>query len=216
MNDQKNMAAQDPTAEDLLDVLVVGGGQAGLAMAWHLRQQGMRFLVLETGPEPGYVWRVRWDSLKLFTPAQYSSLPGMPFPAPPDTYPTKEPVADYLQAYAKAFDLPIKLNARVTDLHRAAETFEVRAGGDIYRACHVVVATGPFQAPFTPPPAQKLDPSVTQVHSPAYRCRAAALPRIAARRPRRSPRARPERGRTGTCGSWAGRPRDPGYPPKRR
>jgi putative flavoprotein involved in K+ transport len=115
------------------------------------------------------VWRARWDSLKLFSPAQYSSLPGMPFPAPADTYPAKEPVADYLQAYAKAFHLPVTLNTRVSDLRRAGETFEVRAGDAVYRAQQVVVATGPFQVPFTPPAARKLDPSVTQLHSAAYR-----------------------------------------------
>ena len=153
----------------LLDVVVVGGSQAGLAMAWQLRRQGMRFLVLEAGPELGHVWRARWDSLKLFSPAQYSSLPGMPFPAPADTYPSKEPVADYLPAYANAFHLPVVLNARVTGLHRVGETFEVRAGDAVYRARQVVVATGPFQVPFTPPAAQKLDPSVTQLHSAGYR-----------------------------------------------
>jgi len=169
MNDQPQVAAQDPTREGLLDVLVVGGGQAGLAMAWHLRRHGMRFLVLEAGPEVGHVWRARWNSLKLFSPAQYSSLPGMPFPAPADTYPAKEAVADYLQAYAQAFHLPVTLNARVIDLRRAGEIFHVQAGDAVYRARQVVVATGPFQVPFIPPAARKLDPLVTQVHSAAYR-----------------------------------------------
>jgi putative flavoprotein involved in K+ transport len=162
----------------VLDVVVVGGSQAGLAMAWHLAQQGRRFVVLEAGPEVGHVWRSRWDSLKLFTPAQYDALPGMAFPAPADTYPTKDPVADYLQAYAKAFDLPIRLNARVTDLRRDGDDFEVRTGDATIRARQVVVATGPFQVPFIPPPAAKLDPSVTQVHSADYR------------KPRPSPRGR--------------------------
>ena len=169
MSDQREVAAQDPTREGLLDVVVVGGGQAGLAMAWHLRRRGMRFVVLEAGPELGQVWRARWDSLKLFSPAQYSSLPGMPFPAPADTYPTKEPVADYLRAYATAFHLPVTLNARVTDLRRTGEIFEIRAGNDIYPARQVVVATGAFQVPFTPPAARKLDPAVTQLHSAGYR-----------------------------------------------
>jgi cation diffusion facilitator CzcD-associated flavoprotein CzcO len=97
---------QVPAGVGVLDVVVVGGSQAGLAIAWHLTQQRRRFVVLEAGPEVGHIWRSRWDSLKLFTPAQYDALPGMPFPAPADTYPTKDPVADYLQAYAAAFDLP--------------------------------------------------------------------------------------------------------------
>src|SRR4029453_15285576 len=88
-----------------LDVVVVGGSQAGLAMAWHLARQGLRFVVLEAAPEVGHARLCRWDSLRLFAPAQYDALPGMAFPAPADTYPTKDPVADYLlQAYVAAFD----------------------------------------------------------------------------------------------------------------
>jgi putative flavoprotein involved in K+ transport len=167
-------APHDETQKDLegeqrLDVVVVGGSQAGLTMGWHLAQQGRRFVVLEAGPEVGHVWRSRWDSLKLFTPAQYDALPGMAFPAPADTYPTKDPVADYLQAYAKAFDLPVRLHARVTELRWLEDgSFEVDTGDATYRARQVVVATGPFQVPFVPPQAAKLDPSVTQVHSADY------------------------------------------------
>ena len=83
-------AQTDPAGGEVLDVVVVGGSQAGLAMAWHLAQQGLRFVVLEAAPELGHTWRFRWDSLKLFTPAQYDALPGMPFPAPADTYPAKD------------------------------------------------------------------------------------------------------------------------------
>jgi putative flavoprotein involved in K+ transport len=163
-------AQNDPAGDQPLDVVVVGGSQAGLAMAWHLAQQGRRFVVLEAGPEVGHVWRSRWDSLKLFTPAQYDALPGMAFPAPADTYPTKDPVADYLEAYAAAFDLPVRRNAKVTELRRLEErSFEVRTADHAYGARQVVVATGPFQVPFVPPPAAKLDPSVTQVHSADYR-----------------------------------------------
>jgi putative flavoprotein involved in K+ transport len=162
-------AKKVPAGGEVLDAVVVGGSQAGLAMAWHLAQQGRRFVVLEAGPEVGHVWRSRWDSLKLFTPAQYDALPGMAFPAPADTYPTKDPVADYLQAYAVAFDLPVRVNARVTDLRRVGDDFEVRTADTTYRARLVVVATGPFQVPFVPPPAATLDPSVTQVHSADYR-----------------------------------------------
>ena len=152
-----------------LDALVVGASQAGLAMAWHLARQGLRFAVLEAGPEIGHAWRSRWDSLTLFTPAQYDALPGMPFPAPADTYPTKDPVAGYLQAYASAFELPVRLNARVTSLSRTEGGFEARTDGEVYRARQVVVTTGPFQVPFVPPAAQRLDESVTQLHSAGYR-----------------------------------------------
>ena len=159
-----------PAGDQPLDVVIVGGSQAGLAMAWHLAQQGLRFVVLEAAPELGHSWRSRWDSLKLFTPAQYDALPGMAFPAPADTYPTKDPVADYLQAYAKAFDLPVRLNAKVTELRPLdGGSFEVRTADASYQARQVVVATGPFQVPFVPPPAGSLDASVTQVHSADYR-----------------------------------------------
>jgi putative flavoprotein involved in K+ transport len=163
-------ARKDPAGDQQLDVVVVGGSQAGLAMAWHLAQQGLRFVVLEAAPELGNTWRSRWDSLKLFTPAQYDALPGMAFPAPADTYPTKDPVADYLQAYAAAFDLPVRLNAKVTELRRQEDgSFEAQTADATYQARQVVVATGPFQVPFVPPPAAKLDPSVTQLHSADYR-----------------------------------------------
>jgi len=163
-------AEKDPAGGEVLDMVVVGGSQAGLAMAWHLAQQGLRFVVLEAAPELGHVWRSRWDSLKLFTPAQYDALPGMPFPAPVDTYPTKDPVADYLQAYAVAFNLPVRLNAKVTELSRLGDgSFEVRTADAAYQARQVVVATGPFQVPFVPPQARGLDPSVTQLHSADYR-----------------------------------------------
>jgi len=162
-------AQKGPAGDQRLDVVVVGGSQAGLAMAWHLARQGLRFVVLEAAPELGHTWRSRWDSLKLFTPAQYDALPGMAFPAPADTYPTKDPVVDYLQAYAAALDLPVRLNSPVTELRRVGDTFEVRTTNEMLHARQVVVATGPFQVPFIPPPAGKLDASVTQVHSADYR-----------------------------------------------
>ena len=155
--------------DGLLDVAVIGGSQAGLAMAWHLTRRGLRFVVLEAGPEIGHTWRSRWDSLTLFTPAQHDALPGMPFPGRPDTYPTKDPVADYLQDYAAAFNLPVRLNARVSHLSKTAEGFEIGTQADVFRARQVVAAAGPFQTPFIPPAAQRLDGAVTQLHSAGYR-----------------------------------------------
>ena len=102
------------------DVVVVGGSQAGLAVAYYLKKRGLRFVVLDAAPEIGQVWKSRWDSLQLFTPAQYSGLPGMDFPAAHDVYPSKDEVAAYLQSYVSAFDLPVRLNARVTSLTRTA------------------------------------------------------------------------------------------------
>jgi putative flavoprotein involved in K+ transport len=161
---------QGPAGGEVLDVVVVGGSQAGLTMGWHLARLGLRFVVLEAGPEVGHIWRNRWDSLKLFTPAQYDALPGMAFPAPADTYPTKDPVADYLQSYAKTFDLPVRLNAKATELRRLEDgSFEIHTADQTYRARQVVVTTGPFHVPFLPPQARGLDPSVTQVHSADYR-----------------------------------------------
>jgi len=170
MTRRKEQAMQNEMAGDrLLDVAVIGGSQAGLAMAWHLTQQNLRFVVLEAGPEVGHAWRSRWDSLTLFTPTQYDALPGMPFPGKADTYPTKNLVAGYLQAYAVNFHLPIRLNARVTHLTRTAEGFEIRTDDELFRARQVVVATGPFQVPVVPPAAQRLDGSVSQLHSADYR-----------------------------------------------
>jgi putative flavoprotein involved in K+ transport len=165
---EQAMAANGPK-DGLLDVVVIGGGQAGLAVAWHLAQHHLRFAVLDAAPEIGHTWRSRWDSLKLFTPTQYNSLPGMPFPGSPDTYPTKDPVADYLNAYVTAFNLPVRLNARVTQLSRTEDGFEIRTQDAVFRARQVVVAAGPFQVPFVPLAAQRLDGSVTKLHSAAYR-----------------------------------------------
>ena len=155
--------------DELLDVVVVGGSQAGLAIAWHLAREGLRFVVLEAAPEIGHTWRSRWDSLRLFTPAQYDALPGMAFPGPPDTYPGKDAVAGYLKAYAAAFNLPVRLNSPVTRLSQIDEGFKIHTQREAFNARQVVVAAGPFQVPFTPSAAQQLDASVTQLHSAEYR-----------------------------------------------
>jgi putative flavoprotein involved in K+ transport len=148
---------------------VIGGGQAGLAMGYHLEQSGRSFQIADAGAGIGQAWRSRWDSLQLFTSGRYDNLPGLPFPAAPDTYPGKDDVADYLQAYTARFDLPVRLNTKVTPLTRGDSGYVAKAGGEVMEARQVVVATGPFQVPFIPPIAEGLDPGVHQVHSADYR-----------------------------------------------
>jgi putative flavoprotein involved in K+ transport len=151
------------------DVLVIGGGQAGLTMGYHLAQRGLSFQIVDAGAEIGQTWRSRWDSLLLFTSGRYDNLPGLPFPAAPDTYPGKDDVADYLQAYAAKFKLPVRLNTHVTSLTKNGGTYVAKAGDDALEARQVVVATGPFHVPFVPPIAESLDPAVHQIHSAHYR-----------------------------------------------
>jgi putative flavoprotein involved in K+ transport len=161
---------------DVLDVLVIGGGQAGLVMGYHLLQRGLRFKILDAGSEVGEVWRRRWDSLKLFTPAQYDGLPGMPFPAPKDVYPDKEEVADFLKAYVDRYELPLHLGARVRSLKLEGSTYLAKTDHETFAAQQVVVATGPFQTPFVPALSKDFDPDLPQLHSVDYRD-AESLPR---------------------------------------
>jgi putative flavoprotein involved in K+ transport len=152
-----------------LDVVVIGASQSGLAIGCHLARRGVRFVILDAGSDVGHVWRSRWDSLKLFTPGQYSGLPGMAFPSPKDMYPSKDDVASYLQAYASSFDLPVRLNAKVTSLTKREGEYVVATADQEFRAGQVVVATGPFQVPFVPPLAEDLDDTVFEIHSADYR-----------------------------------------------
>ena len=156
-------------AGSLLDVLVIGGGQAGLAMGYHLAQSGRPFQIVDAGAQIGQTWQSRWDSLQLFTSGRYDNLPGLPFPAARGTYPGKDDVARYLQAYAAKHSLPVRLTTSVTSLTRGDDTYVAKAGGEVLEARQVVVATGPFQVPFIPAIADALDPGVHQIHSAHYR-----------------------------------------------
>ncbi len=151
------------------EVIVVGGGQAGLAMAYFLARAGRDFTVLEAADQPAAAWRARWDSLKLFTPARYSSLPGQPFPGDPDRYPTRDEVVAYLREYADRFELPVQLGSRVRLLQQIDDRYRVELDDREYTGAQVVVATGPFQEPYVPPFAERLDASVRQLHTSAYR-----------------------------------------------
>jgi putative flavoprotein involved in K+ transport len=150
-------------------VVVVGGGQAGLAVGYFLAEQGRDFTILEAASEPAAAWRGRWDSLKLFTSARYDALPGLGFPGDSDRYPTRDEVAAYLEDYARRFELPVELDSRVRSIRRSDGTYIVELDDRSYEAEQVVVATGPFQIPFVPPIAEGLDPTVVQMHSTAYR-----------------------------------------------
>ena len=138
-------------------------------MGYVLARRGLRFRILDAGAEIGHVWRSRWDSLSLFTPAQYDNLPGFSFDAPRDTYPGKDDVADYLNAYAAKFELPIELGTTVTSLSRDNGVYVAKASQEAFDAKQVVVATGPFHVPFVPSMGAALDPEVTQIHSSDYR-----------------------------------------------
>jgi putative flavoprotein involved in K+ transport len=153
------------------EVVVVGGGQAGLAIGYHLARQGRDYTILEASSEPAAAWRERWDSLRLFTSARYDALPGLPFPGDPDRYPTRDEVADYLTDYARRFQLPVELNSRVRAVRgRDGGGYVVELDDDrTYEAGQVVVATGPFQTPFIPSVADSVGHDVVQLHSTEYR-----------------------------------------------
>ena len=167
------MAAGETRPEELkaerFDVVVVGAGQAGLAMGRFLARQGRRFVILERAASIGAAWRERWESLALFTPRRYSSLPGLPFQGSSEGYPARDEVIAYLEEYARRFKLPVKLDTNVRRLTVDNGPFLLEVGGEQITADNVVVATGPFQTPWVPDLAEQIDPDVLQMHSTGYR-----------------------------------------------
>ena len=156
-------------SDDRFEVAVVGAGQAGLAMGHFLAKDGRRFTILDAADSIGSAWRTRWDSLVLFTPRRYDSLPGLPFPGDPNGCPRREEVISYLERYASTFELPVQLNAQVQSLRPAAGGFVLDLGTRTVEADKVVVATGPFQSPNVPAFAADLAADVLQMHSTGYR-----------------------------------------------
>ncbi len=150
-------------------VIVVGGGQAGLAAGYYLSRAEIPFLILDAGPRTGESWRRRWDSLELFTAARYSSLPGLSFPGDPEHFPRKDEVADYLEDYVRRFELPVRLDSPVTSLKRSNGGYRLQTERGVYEADQVIVASGAYQRPNVPAIAEKLADGVAQLHSAEYR-----------------------------------------------
>jgi putative flavoprotein involved in K+ transport len=151
------------------ETVVIGAGQAGLSTGYHLARLGRPFVILEARTRIGDVWRERWDSLRLFTPARYDGLDGMAFPAPGHSFPTKDEMGDFLEAYADWFELPVRTGVRVDGLSRSGDRFLVRSGEHRFEADNVVVAMADYQRPKVPAFAAELDPEIVQLHSLDYR-----------------------------------------------
>jgi putative flavoprotein involved in K+ transport len=154
------------------DVVVVGAGQAGLAAGYHLAQRGIDFVILEASPRVGDVWRDRYDSLLLYSPARYNALPGHPFPLGRNVFPTGSQMGDYLEAYVAHHQLPVQTAIQVDSLRAAPDAgdgYLITAGSRTFGADQIIVATGAFQRPHVPAFAAQLDPNIRQLHSADYR-----------------------------------------------
>ena len=149
------------------DTVIVGGGQAGLSTAYELVQRGVSCLVLEAEPRIGNQWRRRWDSLRLFTPARYDRLPGSRFPASDMTFPTKDELADYLESYAAAANLPVRTGVKAISLSHADGGYRLDTSAGPLEADHVVIATG-YDIPKLPAFAKNVSPAVRQLHAFDY------------------------------------------------
>ncbi len=163
-----------PRGDDVVDTVIVGAGQAGLATAYLLTRDGHDCVVLDGGRRVGDSWRHRYDSLTLFTPNRYNGLPGMPFPGAPWDFPGKDAVGDHLEAYATRFDLPVQLGTWVHRVRPALDGFEVETSRGRTTCRNVVVATGLGSGlgsgtPQVPSFAAELDPAITQLHARDYR-----------------------------------------------
>lgn len=152
-----------------VETLVIGGGQAGLSVGYHLARRRLPFLILDANERIGDAWRHRWDSLRLFTPARYDGLAGFPYPGRGDAFITKDDMANYLEAYAARFRLPVRTGVRVDGLSRRGDRFLVSAGERRFEAGQVVVAMANYQVPRVPRFGRELDAGVVQLHSRDYR-----------------------------------------------
>lgn len=157
------------TSNEHIKTIIIGAGQAGLSTGYYLARQHQQFLILDANDRVGDVWRKRFDSLKLYSPAKYDGLPGWGVPAKGWSWPTKDEVGDYLEAYAARFELPVRTGMAVDGLSREGTRFVITAGKHRFTADNVVVASGTWQLPKTPDFADQLDASIFQLHSNDYR-----------------------------------------------
>lgn len=151
------------------ETVIIGGGQTGLAAGHHLARRGIDFVLLEAKDRIGDVWRSRWESLRLYSPAKYDTLPGMHFDGPDHRFPTAGEMGDYLEAYAEHERLPIRTGVAATRVRTDGDGYKVETSDGTIAARQVIVATGPFQHPYVPEVAHELDPGIRQIHSADYR-----------------------------------------------
>lgn len=151
------------------ELVIIGGGQAGLAAGYHLSRHDIDFVILDANARVGDSWRQRWDGLQLFTPAKYSALPGLSFPGDPYRLPNKDDVADYLEWYAHIHDLPVRNGVKVGRMTRVDGMYRVETNGSTFEADSVIVATGPFHTPAIPAVSARLSGEIVQLHSSGYR-----------------------------------------------
>jgi len=151
------------------NVIVIGAGQAGLSVGYFLKKNNIDFLILDANERVGDSWRNRWDTLRLFTPARFNGLAGMPFPSDPNYFPTKDEMGDYLEEYAQHFELPVRNNIKVDGLSREENKYCVTAGDQQFEADHVVIAMSNYQIPKIPAFAKDMNPGIVQMHSFDYR-----------------------------------------------
>ena len=168
MADDSTGAYTTPPRERV-DVVIIGAGQAGLAVGHYLRNAGRSLRMLEAGDAVGTAWRERWDSLVLFTSRRFDALPGMAFPGDPDGYPTRDETVAYLESYAASFELSIEFLNPVSSLVCSQDGFILGVPSGSISAEQVVVATGPFQSPAIPQVSCELSQEVQQIHSVDYR-----------------------------------------------
>ena len=150
-------------------VIVIGAGQAGLSVGYYLKKHDISFIILDANDRIGDSWRKRWDSLHLFTPAKFDGLAGMPFPASPNYFPTKDEMGDYLENYAAHFNLPVRNGVKVDGLSREGNSYCIKAGDKHFQAEHVVIAMSNFQNPKIPKFAKEINSDIVQLHSFDYR-----------------------------------------------